>query len=43
MAKWKIIGPVQNYDKGNKWIIEIEKKGGTIRVPFKEAARPERV
>ena len=26
MAEWKVIGPIENYDKGNKWIVEINKK-----------------
>jgi len=39
---------IKNGSKNNFWSrlffdYPIEKKGGTIRVPFKEAARPERV
>ena len=24
MSKWKIVGPVDNFSEGNKWIVQIE-------------------
>ena len=24
MGTWKIVGPVENYSKGNKWIVQVE-------------------